>query len=262
MHDMVMTESECYSEEIPASDHLIPLICHLLRAVSGVEGWLVAVCCAVDVERLPMGAGFQRENVFLPVLILKLHWLFWWIWDREKAIFLVISHLISLVSLPSSLKLGRWQLVYDSRGYCSRMFLQHVLFLGNALLGTLWHQALCVADHCSCFTVVNNIWFRKVRDICGFHSPAWLRSFGQADVLMRTVGISKADESLLFLAALPVLTCGQWPISRRKPTSLWEKITCYVAVGHIQPSERDGSVVSCMINVIRFCWRSWQEWGR
>lgn len=37
-----------------------------------------------------------------------------------------------------------------------------------------------------------------------FTVPAWPRSFRQTDVLVRTVGIRKAAEFLLFLAALPV----------------------------------------------------------
>lgn len=132
------------------------------------EEWLVAVHCAADVERLPVGAGFQGcQVIFLSLLSLKLHWLLWWTWERRQ-IFLIIFCLTFLVLLPSSLKLGRWDVLYDSRGYCSRVVFQHVLLMGSALSGILCHRALCVAADRSCFTV-NNTWFRKVRDMCGFH---------------------------------------------------------------------------------------------
>ena len=74
IHNMAMVESECYLEETPVSDDLVTLICCLLCAVSDFEESLVAVCCAADVERLLVGAGFQgRLVIFLSVLSLRLH---------------------------------------------------------------------------------------------------------------------------------------------------------------------------------------------
>lgn len=101
------------------------------------EEWLVEVLCAADVERLPLGAGFQGcQVIFLSLLSLKLHWLLWWTWEWRQ-IFLIISCLTFLVLLPSSLKLGRWHVVYDSRGYCSHVVFQRVLLMGTALSRTL-----------------------------------------------------------------------------------------------------------------------------
>lgn len=53
--------------------------------------------------------------------------------------------------------------------FSSMCYLRAVHFLGLSFC----HQTVCVAaDHCNCFTVVNNTWFRKVRVICGFHSSS------------------------------------------------------------------------------------------
>lgn len=101
------------------------------------EEWLVEVHCAADVERLPLGAGFQGcQVIFLSLLSLKLHWLLWWTWEWRQ-IFLIISCLTFLVLLLSSLKLGRWHVVYDSRGYCSHVVFQRVLLMGTSLSRTL-----------------------------------------------------------------------------------------------------------------------------
>lgn len=192
------------------------------------EEWLVAVHCAADVERLPLSAGFQgRQVIFLSLLSLKLHWLLWWAWEWRQ-IFLIISCLTFLVLLPSSLKLGRWQLMYDSRGCCSRVVFQHVLLMGSALFGTLsfYHRSLCVAaDHCSCFTVVSNAWFRKVRDICGFHSSS-LAEVIQSDWCVR-------EDCLASLELLNCHCCWQpivlyWLLDSL--ISLWESMACYIAV--------------------------------
>lgn len=115
-----------YSGKIHVSDALVTF-CRLLCAVSGFWGVTCRSACAADVERLPLGAGFQGHQViFLSLLSLRLHWLLWWTWEWRQ-IFLIISCLTFLVLLQSSLKLGRWQILYDSRGYCSHVVFQHVL---------------------------------------------------------------------------------------------------------------------------------------
>lgn len=115
---------------------------------------------------------FRVARWYFSLLSLKLHWLLWWTWEWRQ-IFLIISCLTFLVLLPSSLKLGRWQLIQEAvaaKWFSHMSYLWAVHYLGLSLF---CHHTLCVAaDHCSCFTVVSNMWFRKVRDICGFHSSS------------------------------------------------------------------------------------------
>lgn len=245
----------CYSEETPVSDDLVTLICCLLCDVSGFEEWLVAVCCAADVERLLMGTGFQGPwIIFLSVLNLKVHWLLWLTWGpvRMKTVFLVVSCLTFLVPLPSSLT---WKMEANVQ---FRRLLQPCGFPAWLISGqrTFWHSlppnSVCCNSHGSCFIVVNNNWFRKVRGICGFHSSSlpW-------DSQSEWCAAEECWHQWNCCSRQPCMYSGTdsgatWSLSgRTRPAvCLWDEFN------HLKEME------ACMINGILFCLRSWQEWGR
>lgn len=149
--------------------------------------------------------------------------IFWWTWDpvRMKTVFLVVSYLTFLVPLPSSLKLRRWREALAATWLSSMC-----CFCAMHFLRSLFPPPNCVAvGHCSCFTVVSNSWFRKVRDICGFPSPTEVVPSDWC-VLVRTVALV---ELLNWgRSGQPCLCPGT-----HGQLDLRERVTCCVAIGYI-----------------------------